>query len=64
MVLPISLYTEWIWSGSLMAFSRVCKLRLDAHAQKETQEIAKQIDMYCTQIFPYSWKALQNANHN
>lgn len=64
MVLPQSTYTEWIWSGSLMAFSRVCKLRLDAHAQKETQTIAKQIDTYCSQIFPYSWKALQNANHN
>ena len=27
MVLPQNLYTEWYWSGTLMAFARVCNLR-------------------------------------
>lgn len=60
MVLPQSMMTEWIWSGSLMAFSRVCKLRLDPHSQKETQEIAKMISEDMGQLFPVSWKALLN----
>lgn len=58
MVLPLNTMTEWIWSGSLAAFSRVCKLRLDGHTQKETQEIALQIDKIMLQLFPVSWHFL------
>lgn len=58
MVLPQNTMTEWIWSGSLAAFARVCKLRLDPHAQLETQEIAKQIDNLVPKEFQYSWSAL------
>ena len=58
MVLPQSMYTEWYWSGSLYAFSRVCNQRLDNHAQKETQEVAKQIAEHCAKLFPVSWEAL------
>ena len=57
-VLPQSMYTNWIWSGTLYAFARVCGLRLDDHAQKETQEIAKQLDIHCEDAFPISWKYL------
>lgn len=58
MVLPLNTMTEWIWSGSLMAFARVCKLRLDAHAQAETREIAASIDKLIPAAFTHSWKAL------
>lgn len=58
MVLPQNMHTEWIWSGSLMAFARVCHLRLDAHAQVETAEIAKAIGRQCKHRFPHSWVAL------
>lgn len=58
MVLPQNTMTEWIWTGSLMAFARVCKLRLDPHAQQETQEVAAFLDGYCRNLFPHSWKAL------
>lgn len=58
MVLPQNTMTEWIWTGSLMAFARVCKLRLDPHAQQETQEVAAFIAGYCSNLFPHSWKAL------
>lgn len=58
MVLPQSMYTEWYWTGSLAAFARVCKLRLDPHTQKETQEIAKMISDHMADLFPVSWKAL------
>lgn len=43
MILPQNMMTEWIWTGSLAAFARVCKLRLDSHSQKETQEVAQLI---------------------
>lgn len=58
MILPQNMMTEWIWSGSLMAFSRVCKLRLDPHAQAETREIAEHITRLVPQELGVSWKAL------
>ena len=58
MVLPLATYTEWYWTGSLMAFARVCNLRLDKSAQEETQEIARQLSDHCATIFPVSWKYL------
>lgn len=58
MILPQNTMTEWIWSGSLMAFARVCKQRLDPHAQQETQEVAKMIADIVEPLFPVSWKEL------
>ena len=58
MVLPLSTYTEWYWTGSLMAFARVCNLRMSVDAQEETQEIARQISEHCAILFPISWKYL------
>ncbi len=37
MVLPQSMYTEFIETASLYAYARLCKLRLDPHAQLEIQ---------------------------
>lgn len=61
MVLPQSMYTEWIWSGSLYAFARVCKQRLDSHAQAETRWVAQQLADHLADLFPVSWKALLNG---
>ena len=58
MILPQCAMTEWYWSGSLYAFSRVCKQRLDPHAQKETSIVAEGIDKHCAEKFPVSWEAL------
>ncbi|MCA2570660.1 MAG: FAD-dependent thymidylate synthase [Microcystis sp. M42BS1] len=58
--LPLNTYTEWYWTGSLYAFARVCKQRLDEHAQKETREIAQQINDQAQLFFPESWKALMS----
>lgn len=57
-ILPQSMYTEWIWTGSLQAFARVCNLRLDPHAQVECQDIAKQISDIVRPLFPISWSVL------
>lgn len=58
MVLPQNTMTEWIWSGSLAAFARVVRLRMDPHAQLETQEIASKINDSIPDSFQWSWKAL------
>jgi len=58
MVLPQSAMTTWIWTGSLLFFARVCKLRLDSHAQAETREVAEEIAERCAEVFPVSWAAL------
>jgi thymidylate synthase (FAD) len=59
MVLPQNLYTEWYWSGTLMAFARVCNLRCAKDTQWETQQIANQIDEFGEKLFEYSWKELR-----
>ena len=60
MILPQNLYTEWYWSGTLMAFARVCNLRCKPDTQMETQLIANEIDLKSREMFPISWSALRN----
>jgi len=59
MILPQNLYTEWYWSGTLMAFARVCNLRCKPDTQLETQLIAQQIDRLAKEKFPVTWGALR-----
>ena len=56
--LPQNMMTTWVWTGSLLFFSRICKLRLDAHAQKENQDVAKPIYNKLLELFPVSTQAL------
>ena len=58
MVLPQSMMTEVVWTGSIMAFAHVYKLRADGHAQVEAQEFAKELDTIIRPLFPCSWSAL------
>ena len=58
MVLPQSMMTEWYWTGSLYAFSRVCNLRCKVDTQEETRNIAWEIHDLAKEKFPVSWPAL------
>lgn len=58
MVLPLNTMTEWIWTGNVMSFARVCKQRLDPHAQEETRQVAEQIRDIVQEHFPVSFNAL------
>ena len=60
MVLPQSMYTSYIVTGSLAAWARAYKLRTDPHAQKEIQDLSKQWGDIFDSIpsLQYSWKAL------
>jgi thymidylate synthase (FAD) len=60
MVLPQNTMTNWIWTGSLVAFARVVKLRVDSHAQKEAQELGWLINDTVAPLYPHSWKALMD----
>jgi thymidylate synthase (FAD) len=57
-VLPQGTYTEWWWTGSLSAYARVFKQRIDAHAQWEVQQYAEAIGKILEPLFPYSWAVL------
>jgi len=58
MVLPQSTLTEWIWSGSLDAFSRMCNLRCKEDTQYESRLVADQISTIMQGLYPVSWSAL------
>lgn len=64
MLLPQNMMTEFIWTGSLAAFSRVCKLRLDPHTQKETQDVAEEISTILESLYPHSYKALMGETND
>ena len=57
-VLPQSMMTEFIETGSLAAYARIYGLRSDPHAQKEIQEYAHATGEAIAPIVPVSWKAL------
>ena len=57
-VLPQSMMTEWIWSGSLYAFARVCNLRNKPDVQEETRQITESMNSFLSNGFPISWKYL------
>lgn len=57
-VLPQGTYTQWFWTGSLAAYARFYKQRIDPHAQKEIQDLAKLVGDIIQPLFPVSWEAL------
>jgi len=57
-VLPQSMFTEFIETGSLAAYARLYKLRTDPTAQREIQEYARKLGELIEPLFPVSWKAL------
>jgi len=61
MVLPQSMMTQFIWTGSLMAFAHVYRLRIDGHAQVEAQDFAKELDKVIRPLFPVAWDVLTKS---
>lgn len=58
MVLPQSMYTSYYVTGSLAAWARAYKQRIESTAQIEIQELAKQWDSILSPLFPESWAVL------
>jgi thymidylate synthase (FAD) len=57
-ILPQNMYTEFIETGSLAAYARLCGLRRHESAQKEIQLYAEAIHKLMIEKFPVSWLAL------
>jgi thymidylate synthase (FAD) len=52
MVLPQSIYTHWIWTGSIQAFLHVVDLRAKPDAQWETQQYGYAVRTIMAEYFP------------
>jgi len=60
-ILPQSMYTEFIETGSLYGYARLCSLRQDPQAQKEIRDYANAVSEALSAAFPYSWAALTGS---
>ena len=61
MILPVNVFTEWWWSGSLDAFADMCNLRCKTDTQHETRLVADEISAEVQKLFPVAWKALTDG---
>lgn len=58
MVLPQSMFTTTVVTGTLLGWHHLWKLRTEAHTQLETRQYAHAIGGIMQEIFPESWTAL------
>lgn len=58
MVLPQSMMTEFVETGSLAAYARICQQRLSSDAQSEIRAYAERVDAVLSAKFPIAWRAL------
>ena len=59
MVLPVNLYTSWVWKMDLHNLLHFLRLRLDPHAQYEIRVYAEAIAEFVKQLCPWTWEAFQ-----
>lgn len=63
MILPQSMMTEWIWTGSLTAWNRFVSLREDQHAQAECWPYANAVREQLYNLYPMAMEAFTNAQN-
>ena len=61
MILPQSMMTSYYVTGSLAAFARAYKQRIDGHAQQEIQQLAQRWGEIIEPLFPVSRAALTQS---
>lgn len=59
-ILPVSLYTQWIWKIDLHNLMHFLDLRLDPHAQIEIRLFAEAIAGFVAAWVPQSWEAFRD----
>jgi thymidylate synthase (FAD) len=62
-VLPQGCEVNWVWTGSLYAYANFYNQRSNSHAQKEIQELARQVDEIISSLYPVSWNALTKGEY-
>ena len=60
MILPQCMMTEFIETGSIAAYARLCHLRTGPDAQKEICGVAMRVSDALKTAFPASWNALSS----
>ena len=61
--LPQGCEVNWVWTGSLYAYANFYNQRSDAHAQKEIQDLAAEVDRIIAPLYPISWAALTKGEY-
>lgn len=59
MILPQNMMITWVWTGTLLAWHHMLKLRLAPDTQKETRDFAKMVENIITPLYPVSMGALR-----
>jgi thymidylate synthase (FAD) len=57
-VLPQSMFTTTVTTGTLLGWYHLYQQRTDPHTQIETREYAEDIGAILEELYPYSWRAL------
>lgn len=60
-VLPQGMEVNWVWTGSLLSFFEMYKLRSEGSAQREAQHFARLVKDVIQPLYPVSWDALESA---
>ncbi|UFK09529.1 putative flavin-dependent thymidylate synthase [Xanthomonas phage DES1] len=58
MILPQNMIVNWVWTGSLLSFYHLYKLRSESHSQIEAQQFAQMLAGVIAPLYPHSWEAL------
>lgn len=62
MLLPLTIMTEYVWTASLQAVFNFIQLRNAPHAQKEIQQLAREIERLTAEAFPQAYSALSQSS--
>ena len=57
-ILPQNMSVTWVWTGSLLSYVHLIKLRKEGHAQVEAQQFATLVEELVKSLFPISYEAL------
>lgn len=60
MILPQSMMVDYIWTGNLLSFFHVYRLRIGEGSQEEAKEFARLLEEIVKPLFPVCWEALKN----
>lgn len=58
MVLPQNMMVNFVWTGSLLAWFHLYRMRTDPTTQKETKVFAEMVGEHMKRLYPVSWDAL------
>lgn len=58
MILPQNMMVNFVWTGSLLAWFHLYRMRTDPTSQKETKQFVETVGGHMKKLYPVSWDAL------